>query len=97
MNLRSNREWGDLLLFAGFLCLFAVALTIGPLTTTRWSQAVGSIPDQQSFTRREVYLQITHFYERLDRGQPWLILVPAIMMLAGGLLLKRATKEGNGQ
>jgi hypothetical protein len=86
------RTCGFILLVSGFLWLMLSALLYPATATSIWSQSFDSLPQRESFSRKEVLDQITGLHSRTSDSQPWVV-PPAFLMLFGGILLNRVSTE----
>jgi hypothetical protein len=81
------RSWELLLLVFGFASLLALVLWFPAADWAIFSQVYDSLPQQQTFSRSDV-LQRQALFRRLHHHPAW-FLIPAVMMLSGGFLLRR--------
>jgi hypothetical protein len=82
------RSWGLLLLVFGFASFVALVLWFHAADWAIFSQAYDSLPQQQTFSRSDVLQRLEALFRRLHHHPAW-FLIPAVLMLSGGLLLRR--------
>jgi hypothetical protein len=82
------RSWGLLLLVVGFASFLALVFWFHATDWAIFSQAYDSLPQQQTFSRSDVLQRLDALFRRLQHHPAWL-LIPAVLMLSGGLLLRR--------
>jgi hypothetical protein len=82
------RRWGLLLLVFGFVSFLALILWFRAADWANFSQAYDSLPRQETFSRSDVLQRLEGLFRRLHHHPAWL-LIPAALMLSGGLLLRR--------
>jgi hypothetical protein len=82
------RNWGLVLLFVGFGCLLVLPIWFHATDFAAFSQTYDSLPQQAMFTRAEVLGRLETLFHRVEHEPIWL-LVPAFMMLAGGLMSRK--------
>jgi hypothetical protein len=82
------RSWGLLLLIVGFTSLFFLVFWFHATDWAIFSQAYDSLPQQQSFSRSDVLQRLEALFRRLQHHSVW-FLIPAVLMLSGGFLLRR--------
>ena len=80
------------LLIFGFIWLCGAAFYFDVDTARSSSHALDALPPKESFTRDEVMQHIRFIYRLLPDHAVWLVL-PASMMLAGGLMLGFAARK----
>ena len=66
-----------------------MALWFQAMDSANFSQAYDSLPQQETFSGFEMRQQLDALFQRLQHHPAWL-LIPAILMLSGGLLLRRS-------
>jgi hypothetical protein len=82
------RSWGLLLLIVGFTSFLSLVFWFHAMDWAIFSHAYDSLPQQQTFSRSEVLQRLEGLFRRLQHHPVW-FLIPAILMLSGGLLLRR--------
>lgn len=82
------RNVGTLLLIVGFVSLLVMVIWFQAMDSAIFSKAYDSLPQQQTFSGSEMRQQLGALYQRLQHHPGWL-LIPALLMLSGGLLLRR--------
>jgi hypothetical protein len=82
------RGLGLFLLISGFACLLVLPVWFSSLDTAAFSQTYDSLPQQPTFSRDEVLQRLETLFHRL-RHEPILLVIPAFMMLGGGLMLRK--------
>ncbi len=83
---RGLRIAGHFLVIAGFVWLVASAILFQTLTYGAVSKQMDALPRQETYTRHEVYGQISSLARRMRERVPWII-EPAVMMLVGAYFL----------
>lgn len=87
------KNWGRLLLVAGFVWLVAESFLFPAVTTTLTSNAYDAISRRpETFTKQEVVTIVAKNYQRCADFSLW-ILPPACLMLIGGFLLDRVARK----
>ncbi|MFN3408724.1 MAG: hypothetical protein ACK45B_07005 [Limisphaerales bacterium] len=85
------RIWGHVLLWFGFLWLTASRVLFDPGVLAKTSRHTSDgFPRKESYSWDEVFGIIETFSRQIRDDPPW-IFTPAVLMLAGGLLLARAS------
>ena len=82
------RLTGYALLIIGFLWLLASALLFPVSITAAASRHSDTLPRKETYDSQEFYSAVWAFASRVRREPPWIV-TPAVLMLAGGLLLSR--------
>ena len=81
-----SRSW---MLIVGFASFPVMVLWFQAMDSANFSQAYDSLPPQETFSGSEMRQQLDALFQRLQHHPAWL-LIPAILMLSGGLLLRRS-------
>ncbi len=87
------RRCGFFLLVTGFILLLCTAFWIETTDVDIYAEAYDSVPHEQTFTRKEVQQRLDALFERMHyRHVHWLV-IPAFLMLGGGLMLFKRPKR----
>jgi hypothetical protein len=91
------RILGLCLLVAGFMVLLGMAFWIETTDIDIFAEAYDSVPQEQTFTRKEVQERLEALFERMHyRHVHWLV-IPAFLMLGGGLMILKRPKSPPNQ
>jgi hypothetical protein len=85
------RILGHLLLWCGFIWVSLAAFRV-PITVSQQTVLLQSdgLPRKDSYSREELHAALDTLRDAIAKRLPW-IFPPAVAMLAGGLLLARAS------
>jgi len=88
------RRWGLLLLLIGFAALLGIGFLSDCAEGDSFANAYDSLPyQQQTFSRDEVQNRLQDFFNKLHFHHPGGLIIPSVMMLAGGLMLYKAGRN----
>jgi hypothetical protein len=88
------RCWGLMLLLAGFALLLGIGFLSDCTDADIFTNAYDSLPYQQrTFSREEVQKRLENLFNGLHFHHPGGLIIPSFMMLAGGLILYKRSRN----